>query len=364
MKYTFSIITAVKNGETTIKQTINSLIEQEKCDFEYIIVDGNSTDRTHDILSSFRTNIDTLIIESDNGVYDAFNKGIQHAAGNIIYFLNSGDFLFDKMVLHDISNTFQQTEADLVYGNIVYCNEYGIPERTSGRIITDDMANTGITAYHPSTFVKKCLFDKFGHFRLDYKIASDYDFLLRCFLDSNLKKVYVDRNITHFRQGGLSSTYQNYDLMLEETDRIIHHHLGITSNKASENRKNLSRFRVWLERILFKKRGLTQKLYEKGIHSISIFGTKTVAKYLLQDCQYSAIQVKCFFDNDPKIIGRTIESLPVYKTSALKIIDDVDAVITTIEGEADAEIVQSLEKLVGSRIPIISWKCLVDNYNG
>ena len=356
----FSIITAVKNAEKTIEQTLSSLFCQKDCNFQLVVIDGRSTDSTLKILDSYADQIDILISEPDSGIYDAFNKGIKHADGDIIYFLNADDFLYDDTVLEKVSDTFIQSEADVVYGNLNLCNTNGQTERVIGKKLTAADTAQGKVPSHTGVFVRRSVFNKTGLFDLKYKVSSDYDFLLKCFLNSKLKTYYTDQIISNFRQGGVSNSYRHSLQMKTEHDIIATLHLGKTYNSAEEIISNSARFRVWLETLLLNETGITVALREKGIEKAAIFGTKTVARYLMQDCRKSGIKVMAFVDNDKWMVGKAIEDLPVLNARDKNSYDGVNAVITSVESSYDATIKDTIRSLTQNSILVLSWKELVD----
>ena len=356
----FSIITAVKNAEKTIEQTLSSLFCQKDCNFQLVVIDGRSTDSTLKILDSYADRIDILISEPDSGIYDAFNKGIKHANGDIVYFLNADDFFYDDTVLKNVSDTFIQSETDIVYGILTLCATNGQTERVIGKKLTSTDIAQGEVPSHTGVFVRRSVFSKTGLFDLKYKVSSDYDFLLKCFLNPKLKIHYIDRIICNFRQGGVSTSYKHALQMKTEHDIIATLHLGKTYNSAEEIISNSARFRVWLESLLLNEIGITNVLAEKGIEKVAIFGTKTVARYLMQDCQQSGIEVMAFVDNDKWMVGKSIEAFPVLNARDKDSYEGVNAVITSVESSYDATVKETIQSLTQEKVIVLSWKELVD----
>lgn len=196
-----SVITVCYNSADTIFRTIDSLRNQTSQNFEYIVVDGQSTDQTISILQENQSLIDHLVIEPDDGIYYAMNKGIKLAKGQYISFLNSDDCYLD--------NTIQLvsemgTKADIIYGNMI--KERLLNGEVLRKLIKPDLTRMKETMsiFHPSTFVKRELFDRFGPYDLKYKLASDYHWLLRAFR-ANVEFVYLDKPLSIFDSQGVSN---------------------------------------------------------------------------------------------------------------------------------------------------------------
>lgn len=194
-----SIITVCYNSESTIEETIISVISQDYDNFEYLIIDGGSTDETLRIIDKYRDKIAVLVSEPDKGISDAFNKGIRSASGDVIGLINSDDLLADG-ALRVIANNFS-SDIDVYRGNMI------IEDRPSGKIYqsrptmmfskTSRISNV----CHPSTFVKKEAYQKWGSYRIEFKYMMDVDLLYR-FYFSGAKFKYIDASLAVFRTGG------------------------------------------------------------------------------------------------------------------------------------------------------------------
>lgn len=202
-----TIITSVYNKSDTIGKAIESVISQTYNNIEYIVVDGNSTDGTIDIIKNFWDRIDKFISEKDKGIYDALNKGIKAASGDVIGFLHSDDLFFDEFVIEKIANAFNKYNVDGVYGDLIYTYKHN-----TGKILRywkssqyrPDMLKKGWMPPHTALFLKKSVYDKFGGFDLDFKISADYDFMLRVLKDG-IKIKYIPETICKMRVGGESN---------------------------------------------------------------------------------------------------------------------------------------------------------------
>jgi glycosyltransferase involved in cell wall biosynthesis len=197
-----SIITPSFNSEKTIEKTILSVISQKRsCHLEYIIIDGGSTDRTCEIINKYIKFINVFISEPDAGAYDAMNKGIRLATGDIIGIINSDDWYQDGTI-KIVEQFSKYLDIDVLYSPI---NNYFEGEYVATFSPGDlDKLPIRFTLNHPSCFIKKSAYDLVGLYDLQYKIAADYDFILRLFL-SGLKFHYVDTPLAAYSLNGMSS---------------------------------------------------------------------------------------------------------------------------------------------------------------
>lgn len=195
----FSIITVCYNSEKTIEQSIQSLMNQSFKDFEYIIIDGGSDDSTLDIINKYRDRITTVVSEKDNGIYDAMNKGITLAKGEIIGLLNSDDW-YEPDTLEIISEEYLKSDKKTLFHGLSKL----IENEKEGRIFSDhhDVLPTHCIQ-HPTCFVPKRIYDEYGLFNTTYKVAGDYDFLLRLYL-SGVDFKRIERVLVNFRTDGIS----------------------------------------------------------------------------------------------------------------------------------------------------------------
>ena len=195
-----SIITVCLNSEKTIEQTIQSVINQENCDYEYIIIDGKSTDRTLDIIGKYRDEISVIISEPDSGIYDAMDKGISLATGDIIGIINSDDW-YEPGAFVLVEKCFRDTDAEVVYGKMNVVNANGEMEVLTPSDL--EKIRYQMETPHPTVFIKKEIYKKYGAFQLKYKIAADYEFMLRLYI-KGVRFRYVEHILANFRLGGIS----------------------------------------------------------------------------------------------------------------------------------------------------------------
>ncbi|TKX62981.1 glycosyltransferase [Halorubrum sp. ASP1] len=201
-----SIITPVFN-EPRVRHTLESIHSQKDVpELESIVVDGGSTDETTSILDECADQIDTLISEPDDGTYDAMNKGINHATGDIVGILNADDIYNGPNVLRSVLERFNQTDTDLCYGDLVYVDDNDDVVRywKSGEY-TPRRFYFGWMPPHPTVFVRRDVYDTYGTFDLDFPIAADYEFLLRVLLKNEISTAYVDDTLVRMATGGQSN---------------------------------------------------------------------------------------------------------------------------------------------------------------
>lgn len=192
-----SIITVVRNGEKTIERSIQSVISQLTSEIEYIIIDGNSTDSTIEIIKKHQDYITFWQSEPDKNIADAFNKGISNATGEYVIFLNADDWFTNNSLGYFLS---LKSNADIIHGNIVYYD--GIKEKF-GRIGNDKELINEMTINHPATFMKLALINELGGFNTSLKIAIDYDLILKAKL-VGATFFHIDKTITNMSLSGVS----------------------------------------------------------------------------------------------------------------------------------------------------------------
>ena len=210
-----SIITVTMNSEKYLEDTLLSIFSQSYSNIESIVIDGKSTDGTLRILQKYQNEI-RYISEPDSGIYDAMNKGIEMATGDVIGILNSDDVLFDKDVIMNMVKSFSN-EIDCVYGNVILVNEVNkiVRKYSSSNFRLKDF-EFGHMPPHPSFYVRKDAFQKYGYYNTTFKISSDYDLLLRFLYKHKLKSKYLDFILVKMRDGGISSSFKNKWLLNKE----------------------------------------------------------------------------------------------------------------------------------------------------
>jgi glycosyltransferase involved in cell wall biosynthesis len=203
-----SIITVVFNGEKFLANCIQSVINQSYTNIEYIVIDGASTDSTTIIIEKYRSKIHHFISEPDKGLYDALNKGLNLATGDVVGILNADDVFADNDVIEKVANTFAQNpDVEGVYGDLNYLNA------DNGKIVRkwiskcstyNDLANGWMPA-HPTLYLKKNLFNKYGNYSLQFGSAADYELMLRFLYLQQIQTVYLHILMVNMRLGGVSN---------------------------------------------------------------------------------------------------------------------------------------------------------------
>ena len=198
-----SIITACLNSEKYIEQTIQSVISQTYPNIEYIIIDGGSTDKTLAIIEKYNDKIAKFISEPDSGVYDAMNKGIVISTGEIIQFLNSGDYLQSFDTIEKVADAFKDKSILGVYGNVEILNDSMKIKEIRGRKVTfNSLLYRRIC--HQALFVRKSLFDEIGLFTTTFKYSADHEFIVKSIKRYPNGFLYLDMVLAKYRDGGMS----------------------------------------------------------------------------------------------------------------------------------------------------------------
>jgi len=222
-----SIVTIVYNNKDFISDCIESVLNQSYDNIEHIVIDGGSTDGTQQVIEKYRDSIAVYLSEKDNGLYDALNKGIKMANGDVIGILHSDDVFYDNHVVRDIVTAFESSNADLVYANGVFVereNPQKIKRVYSSSSFKKSNLLFGWIPLHTTFYVKSQMFKEYGLYSLDYSIASDYDISLRWFKNDKIDKYFLDRNVVKMRLGGKSTTASLQKLKSEEDLQIIKRH--------------------------------------------------------------------------------------------------------------------------------------------
>lgn len=221
----FSIITVCLNSENTIERTIKSVLEQGYQDYEYILVDGVSTDHTLDIIHRYEPFFHgkmKVISEPDKGIYDAMNKGIRAASGELIGIVNSDDY-YEKDALEKIAEAYQGYDYTIIYGLVrsVLDGKEVMVFLKNHDFLEEDMIT------HPSCFITKKLYERFGIYSLKYPYSADYEFMLRVKKEKEIKFIELYEIITNFSMGGVSDSVKAY----RDTMKLLHEYQLIPKRK-------------------------------------------------------------------------------------------------------------------------------------
>lgn len=245
-----SIITVSYNSAGTIRDTIESVLNQTYSDIEYILVDGASKDDTISIIKSYGTKISKLISEKDNGIYDAMNKGINVATGDVIGILNSDDFYSHSNVIKNVVQKFEK-DTDAVYGDLVY-----VSGADKNKIVRTWKAGKyevgsfqkGWMPPHPTFFVKKSVYEKLGMFTDQLKSAADYEIMLRFIHKHQIKLNYLPEIIVHMRTGGASNVSLKNRFKANREDKKAWKMNGLKPSPLTFIRKPLSKLSQFFKR--------------------------------------------------------------------------------------------------------------------
>lgn len=207
-----SIITAVYNNETHIATAIESVLNQTYKDIEYIIVDGGSKDGTMAVVNRYASKISKIVSERDTGIYDALNKGIKLATGDVIGFVHSDDMLASSKTLETIVDYLKSSNAHGVYGDLQYVekqNPENVVRYWKSNQFQPHQLKKGWMPPHPTLYLRRDVYEQVGLFNLDYRIAADYDFILRCFSQRYWFFKYIPEVLVKMRVGGKSNSMKN-----------------------------------------------------------------------------------------------------------------------------------------------------------
>ena len=216
-----SIITVCFNSEKTIEDTLKSVRSQTYSDIEYIVIDGNSNDRTNEIVETYSDIVSIHISEIDGGLYDAMNKGISLATGSIVGMLNSDDVFFSNTVIEKIVNGFDSSNVDAVYSDLIYVSGDNLDKLTrlySSKVFSKRMIKFGIMLPHPTFYARKKCYDDLGLYKTTYRVAADFELLAR-FLSKGIKTKRLPLVSVKMREGGISSSgllwrvHQNFEIV-------------------------------------------------------------------------------------------------------------------------------------------------------
>jgi glycosyltransferase involved in cell wall biosynthesis len=212
-----SVITVAFNAEQTIAETLNSVATQSHDNIEHIVVDGASTDDTLAIIKSHGTNVSKIISEPDQGLYDAMNKGISIATGEIIGILNADDIYAHSNVLQHIEYRIQNDNLDVLMGDVEFFRQDDptkiIRRYRSNRFSPKRLA-WGWMPAHPAMFLHRRVYERYGSYRIDYKIAADFEYVARIFHDYTLRYDYISEVLVRMRIGGISTDGWRSTLLL------------------------------------------------------------------------------------------------------------------------------------------------------
>lgn len=218
-----SVITVVYNRAATIGSAIESVIKQRDVDVEFIVVDGNSTDGTDQVVSGYRDQIQQYIREPDDGIYDALNKGIKAATGDAIGFIHADDFIAEESTLNHVAQALEAPDVDGVYGDLMYVSEDDTDRITrywqAGEYAPGKF-RFGWMPPHPTVYLKRACYEQFGNFNLEMKTAADYELMLRMMMKHKIRMKYLPEVMVKMRSGGASNASLKNRLNANRDDQL------------------------------------------------------------------------------------------------------------------------------------------------
>lgn len=212
-----SIITVCFNSAATIVDTLRSVAEQSHHDVEHIVIDGGSVDDTVDMVEKHGKHVSILVSEPDRGIYDAMNKGLGLVTGDVVAFLNADDFYKDADVLKRVALAMEEGNLDALYGDVEFFRsgqQDKVVRRYNSGQFTPDRLGWGWMPAHPALFVRRELFERYGLFRPDYRIAGDFEFIARVFKHRELRHRHLPQSLVRMQMGGLSTSGWQATLLL------------------------------------------------------------------------------------------------------------------------------------------------------
>lgn len=207
-----SIITTVLNGRDTVAHTIESVLSQTHQDIEYIVIDASSIDGTIEVIRQFEDRLSVFVSEPDKGIYDGLNKGIKLATGDVIGILNADDFYIDNKVIAKISKVFEDKKVDSVFADLIFVqanNPQKVVRYFDSGWASPKRFSEGWMPAHPTFFVKKAVYKKYGAFRTDFKISADFDIAARFLYAKKISYHYIQTPLVVMRTGGVSTHLLN-----------------------------------------------------------------------------------------------------------------------------------------------------------
>ena len=224
-----TIITCTNNSESTLAWNLKSIAMQTYLTIEHIIIDNNSSDNTLNIVQQF-PHISSIISEPDDGIYYAMNKGLEHATGDIIGFLNSDDYFEGPDVIAKIVHQFNVKKCDAVYGSLIYVKNEALNIIHRVWLITDyedELPYNGWMLPHPTFYVRKEIYNKYGFFNTNFRFAADYEIILRFLMKFNINVSPIHEVLVYMRTGGVTNKDLTSRIKVHNEDRLVWKSLGL-----------------------------------------------------------------------------------------------------------------------------------------
>ncbi len=242
---TISIITATYNSGQTLTDTLESVLRQCYTDIDYVIVDGGSKDNTLDIIRRYEPRFEgrmRWISEPDKGIYDAMNKGIRMAAGDVVGLLNSDDFYTSNDVLEHVARALSDPNVDAIYGDIHYVNDDDLTHCVryySSRVFCRGLMRLGFMPAHPSFYCRRTIYEKYGTFDTSLRVAADFENLLRLIFINRIRTKYIPEDFVTMRTGGASSSGMVSHKRILKEHMVAYKQNGVYSNLFLEGLRYL-----------------------------------------------------------------------------------------------------------------------------
>ena len=209
MSLQISVITAVLNRAQTLAESLQSVRDQSWQGIEHIVMDGGSTDGTLEVIDAHRTGIAKIVSGPDKGLYHALNKGISHATGDVVGFLHADDAYASPFALQRVAEAFEDPSVDAVYGDLVYVRKDDVTRIVrywrAGQYQRNQLTQ-GWMPPHPTFYVRRDVYSRFGSFNTNYRIAADYENMLRILWRGRAKAAYIPEVLVRMRSGGMSNS--------------------------------------------------------------------------------------------------------------------------------------------------------------
>ncbi len=353
-----SVITVCLNSEKTIEQTIQSVTDQNDIDYEYIIIDGKSTDSTLEIIKIYKDKISIIKSEPDNGIYDAMNKGITLATGDIIGIINSDDW-YEPNTFNKIRESFKESGADVVYGKLNLISENGQSKVLLPGTIDKIRYEMGIP--HPTVFVRRSIYKKYGMFNLEYKIAADYDLMLRLYV-KGVKFYFCNDIVANFRLGGISD--KQHELCTEETLTIASTYLSSVPLIDRKYYKDIISHRrkvFCFENLLNNLSHRLETILRIGMgvgsdDSIVIFGAGVWGTKIYNALVKGDMRPLFFIDNNEEKWNTSQMNIKIYAPTVLK---TYKGVLILAVKDFSKDILSQVKKINSISTYCISWEEMV-----
>ncbi|MCI8402864.1 MAG: glycosyltransferase [Lachnospiraceae bacterium] len=355
-----SVITVCLNSEATIEQTIKSVMKQKDEEVEYIIIDGGSTDRTRMILDKYKDGIDVMVSEPDQGIYDAMNKGISLAKGEIIGIINSDDW-YESDALKNVRQCFYRSDADVVYGKLNLINENGEEKLM---IPTDiNKLRFEMEVPHATAFIRKDIYEKCGLFSLEYRIAADYELMLR-FYTSGVSFVFIDEVLANFRLGGISN--RQSELCACETMRISQKYLPCYPPEE----------RDYVEHVMDMKWGpfcfrklldeypdcildyVKQRQTEETKTELAIFGAGQWGRDMYRILWGGGLRIPFWVDNNKQLWRQAREGTEI---SSPEVLRSFNGVVLIMARGFSTELLSQIKEMNNQETVCVTWEEMVND---